>query len=51
MIKIFEIVVISFLLYNNTKKVKFFEKKYLLANTSINIILEIFFFISLDVNI
>lgn len=49
--KIFGIVMMDFPLQNNNKKVRFFEKTFLLAIISINIVLEIFFFIFSDVYI
>ena len=43
-------IIMYLLLQNNTKKARFFKKTILLTNISINIILKMFFFTFLDVN-
>ena len=47
----FEIIIINFLLQDIIGKVKLFKKTFLLINISINIIMEISFFIFLNINI
>lgn len=47
----FEIVIASFKLLSNLKKSKFFQKSLLLADTSIDIILRIFFSFWRNINI
>lgn len=49
--EIYEIVMVDFLVQVGLKKIQFFERTFLLADTSIGIVLEIYFFTLSDVDI
>lgn len=40
----FDMMIAAFLVNNKDRKVKFFEKNFLLANISLNVVFKIFFF-------
>ncbi len=50
-LKINEIVVLTFFLFNKNGKIRFFEKNYLLINISSKIVLKIFFLIIQNFNV
>lgn len=47
-LKTYNIVLTSFLLQNSLEQVRFFEKTFLLADTSIKVVLECFFFLAMQ---
>lgn len=47
----FEIIITSFQILNKLKKVRYFQKIFLVANINIKIVFEIFFFIFSNINI
>ena len=50
-IETFEIVIVAFLVTDQANKIKFFEKTFLVANISSNMVLGMFFFILNSTNI